>query len=100
MNFSILGRVDCIPSSSATSKQKYLASKVEILPDANGNGKKTVKYFKDNFGMNPREALALMGAHTIGKYSTFQTHIDYAWVSTKAHVTIQKILNIQLILLR
>ena len=100
MNFSILGRVDCIPSSSATSKQKYLASKVEILPDANGNGKKTVKYFKDNFGMNPRETLALMGAHTIGKYSTFQTHIDYAWVSTKAHVTIQKILNIQLILLR
>ena len=77
------GRVDCIPSSSATSKQGYLASKVESTPDQNGNGPKTAKYFKDNFNMNPREALALMGAHTIGEYSTFQTHIDYAWV--RAH---------------
>ena len=31
--------------------------------------------------MKPKEALALMGAHTIGRYSGFQTHIDYAWVS-------------------
>ena len=30
--------------------------------------------------MSPRESLALMGAHTIGGFSTFATHIDYAWV--------------------
>ena len=76
-----LGRSDCIPSSTATSKQGYLASKVEIAPDQNANGPKTAQYFKDNFNMKPKEALALMGAHTIGRYSGFQTHIDYAWVS-------------------
>ena len=74
------GRIDCTPSSTASSKQTYLSSKIEVGPDQNGNGKKTAKFFKDNFDMNPREALALMGAHTIGRYSTFLTHIDYAWV--------------------
>ena len=58
----------------------YLASKKEAAPDANGNGPKTAQYFKDNFDMSPRESLALMGAHTIGGFSTFATHIDYAWV--------------------
>ena len=58
----------------------YLAPKKEATPDANGNGPKTAKYFKDNFDMSPRESLALMGAHTIGGFSTFATHIDYAWV--------------------
>ena len=43
----------------------YLAPKKEATPDANGNGPKTAKYFKDNFDMSPRESLALMGAHTI-----------------------------------
>ena len=74
------GRADCIPSSDATDKQGYLASKVEADPDQNGNGPMTAKYFQDNFDLKPKEALALMGAHTIGGYSTFQTHIDYAWV--------------------
>ena len=36
-------------------------------------------WFKEHFDMNGREALALMGAHTVGEYSTFNTHIDYAW---------------------
>ena len=81
--FYTSGRSDCIPSSIATSKQGYLASKIEITPDQNGNGPKTTQYFKDNFNLQPKEALALMGAHTIGKYSGFQTHIDYAWVKCK-----------------
>jgi len=82
----VTGRSDCIPSSTATSKQGYLASKVEIAPDQNANGPKTAQYFKDNFNMKPKEALALMGAHTIGRYSGFQTHIDYAWVRAKHSV--------------
>ena len=56
---------------------------MEIAPDQNGNGPQTAQYFKDNFDLQPKEALALMGAHTIGRYSGFQTHIDYAWVSNK-----------------
>ena len=77
------GRKDCIPNKKASIKQRYLASKLEAHPDQNGNGEKTVQYFKDKFKLNPREALALMGAHTLGRYSTFQTHLDYAWVRDK-----------------
>jgi len=90
----VTGRSDCIPSATATSKQGYLASKVEITPDQNGNGPKTAQYFKDNFNLQPKEALALMGAHTIGRYSGFQTHIDYAWVRDKNSVR-NEVLNIE-----
>eukprot|EP00091_Calanus_sinicus_P022191 TRINITY_DN6914_c0_g1_i1.p1 TRINITY_DN6914_c0_g1~~TRINITY_DN6914_c0_g1_i1.p1 ORF type:complete len:367 (-),score=81.80 TRINITY_DN6914_c0_g1_i1:436-1536(-) len=74
------GRSDCMPHPAATPKQGYLAAKVNVMPDQNGNGPMTAKFFKDNFNMTPKEGLALMGAHTLGRYSTFQTHIDYAWV--------------------
>ena len=77
------GRSDCVPISYASSKQGYLAAEPEVMPDPNGNGPMTAKYFKDNFNMTAKEGLALMGAHTVGQYSTFQTHIDYAWVRTK-----------------
>ena len=45
-----------------------------------GNGPTTVKYFDEKFKIKPKESLALMGAHTLGKFNTFQTHIDYSWV--------------------
>ena len=41
-------------------------------------------WFKEHFDMNGREALALMGAHTVGEYSTFNTHIDYAWTRARS----------------
>ena len=41
------GRRDCDPSPATSPFQGYLASKVEAPPDANGNGVKTAKYFKD-----------------------------------------------------
>ena len=56
------GRSDCIPSSVSSQKQQYLASKEEVDPDQNGNGPMTAEFFKKNLDMNPREALALMGA--------------------------------------
>ena len=77
------GRTDCEAHPSASQFQGYLASKKEAMPNANGNGVETAQYFKDKFNLDAREALALMGAHTIGQYSTFQTHLDYAWVREK-----------------
>ena len=67
-----------MPSPDATPKQGYLSAKVNVMPDQNGNGPMTARYFKENFNMTAKEGLALMGAHTLGRYSTFQTHIDYA----------------------
>lgn len=80
LNLFKTGRSDCIPSLAATEKQGYLAPLSEKSPHAVANGVQTAEYFKNQFGFSPREALALMGAHTVGKYSTFRTHIDYSWV--------------------
>ena len=83
LNLFKTGRVDCIPDPSKGNKKGYLVSgpnKIEAEPDRNGNGAETTKYFKEKFDMIPREALAIMGAHTVGGFSTFQEHVDYAWV--------------------
>ena len=77
------GRRDCYPRYENKPFLGYLAKEIESHPDKNGNGEKTTKYFKDNFNMIPREGLALMGAHTVGAFSTFQEHVDYAWVRAK-----------------
>ena len=76
------GRVDC-KSKTSDQKFQYLAPKKEAVPDPNGNGDKTVAYFKNNFGLSGREGLSLMGAHTVGGYSTFASHTDYAWTREK-----------------
>ncbi len=74
------GRSDCVPSASASQKQAYVASKVEMPPYEGGNGEMTIKYFKDNFDMNATEALSLMGAHTVGEFFPMNSKKDYAWV--------------------
>ena len=76
------GRVDCIPKYD-DPKFQYIAKDSEIAPAKNGNGERSVSYFKDHFDFSPKEALALMGAHTVGGYSTFQEHTDYAWTREK-----------------
>ena len=76
------GGVDC-KSKSSDQRFQYLAPKKEAVPDKNGNGDKTAAYFKNSFGLNGREGLSLMGAHTVGGYSTFATHTDYAWTREK-----------------
>ena len=73
------GRRDC-KSISDNPKWQYLSKNKEVVPDQNGHGQKTVGYFETNFGLSGKESLALMGAHTVGGYSTFQTHTDYAWI--------------------
>ena len=39
-----------------------------------------MKYFKEKFGIEAKESLALMGGHTVGKFNTAFSHIDYSWV--------------------
>ena len=85
------GRIDCI-SDSTDDKKQYLAPLSEDSPHAVANGVQTADYFLKNFGLNGRESVALMGAHTIGKYSTFHTHIDYAWVRLRGSMR-NKVLN-------
>ena len=60
------GRSDCVPSCSGANDFPFCTSVHEIHPNPNGNGEETVRFFKDNFGFNPRESAALMGVHTLG----------------------------------
>ena len=45
----------------------YKAAKAEHHPSPVGNGRSTIEFFRDSFGMNGREVVALMGAHTFGE---------------------------------
>ena len=74
------GRKDCIAADHASELQQYVASKVEAHPSHGGNGEMTVKYFREKFNMAPYKALALMGAHTIGKFNPINSRLDYSWV--------------------
>ena len=73
------GRADCV-SEAESERLQYLAPLSEDSPHAVATGQETADYFKQKFGLTPRESLALMGAHTVGKFNTFHTHLDYAWV--------------------
>lgn len=54
------GRKDCV-----TSNHTYKAVKQEVQPDPNADGVTTQNFFKENFNFNPRETVAIMGAHTL-----------------------------------
>ena len=47
--------------------QPYKSTKNESHSNAVGNGQMTVDFFKKDFGLNGREIVALMGAHTFGR---------------------------------
>ena len=74
------GRKDCTPRQDADSRHLYRTDKKEAHPDLGFNGKMTIDYFKNHFNLNAREALALMGAHTVGNFNMINSKVDYAWV--------------------
>ena len=74
------GRKDCTAKDHASELQQYVANKVEAHPSHGGNGKMTVEYFQQKFNMKPYQALALMGAHTLGKFNPISSRLDYSWV--------------------
>ena len=64
------GRKDCQPKSG---NKLYLASKVENHPAIGFNGSMTIDYFKDDFGLDAKSAVAIMGTHTIGSFNPIVT---------------------------
>ena len=42
-------------------------------------------YFKKGFNLEPSEATALMGAHTVGFFNGVNSKIDYAWVDSEGN---------------
>ena len=74
------GRTDCKPKKGP-ARYAYLTDKYESHPDKHQSGEPTIKYFEDNFGIKPREGLALLGIHTIGEFNGMTAHLNYGWTS-------------------
>ena len=74
------GRRDCEPRFPDNPKLGYVASEKERTPNQHGNGEDSVEYFERDFKLGPREGLALLGVHTVGKFNPMTAHNDYAWV--------------------
>ena len=77
-------------SGKASKFQQYAASKVENHPDNNFNGDMTAEYFATNFGLNGREGLALMGAHSIGAFHMLFSRFPYVWINNPVRLNISR----------
>ena len=62
-----------LPNCSGDNDYPFCTENKEIHPSPVGNGKQTLGFFKDNFGLNGREVAALMGVHTLGNPSEFNS---------------------------
>ena len=64
----------------------YKASKHESHPNAVGNGKMTADFFAKDFGFTGRETVAIMGAHTIGRFHYDISLFRYTWIPRGQHL--------------
>ena len=66
------GRKDCLPNPDLS--KDYLTERPELHPHLHGNGVDTIDYYKTNFGLDAKLAIALHGgAHSLG---TLINHVD------------------------
>ena len=73
------GRVDC---TEFKQDAHYQATKQEHHPSPLDNGRKTVEFFKKDFGFTGRETAAIFGAHTFGKPHFSVSLFPYTWTSS------------------
>ena len=71
------GRVDCV----SEDVRSYKASKEETHPWVTGNGLTTLNFFAEEFGFTSEESVAILGAHTMGKFHGSVSDYDYTWTS-------------------
>ena len=78
------GRADCIPDPN--QPEPYIATKEEVHPVLQGNGNMTVDFFVENFGFNGEEIVAIMGAHTYGRFQPEVSLFRYTWTPSQRHL--------------
>jgi len=71
------GRKDC----ETTLEPPYKAEKHEFLPDDHFNGTMVVRFMEQHFKFSAKETVAIMGAHTLGKFHQDQTGHKYVWTT-------------------
>jgi len=81
------GRADCPSSIKADPNDKstfyrrraYETVKAEHKANAHSDGKALQTFFEDVFGMNARETVAIMGAHSFGTFNSGSSMFKYTW---------------------
>ena len=72
------GRKDC--TSPPGAAKPWYASRHEIHPRPHGNGPETVDFYRNNFGLEAKEAIALnSGAHAFADFHSQISQFRYAW---------------------
>jgi len=71
------GRKDC----TSTTDEPYKTYKREAFPDEHFNGTMTVRFMEEHFGFNGKETVAIMGAHTMGRFNPKESGHKYVWTS-------------------
>ena len=76
------GRADCITRED----KPYKAERNEDHPDPNTNGQGIMEWFSRAFGFGTREAVAIMGAHTLGRFHSQHSNFRYTWTARGGHL--------------
>ena len=71
------GRADCVTQAA----KPYITTNEEVHPNPMGDGTDTVQFFQDEFNMNSQETVALMGAHSFGRFHVQTSLFRYVWKS-------------------
>jgi len=71
------GRRDCVKHK----EKPFMSVNEDRQPDPHDNGRKTVEYFRDNFGLQAKETVALMGVHTYGRKHFSHSLFRYTWTN-------------------
>eukprot|EP00931_Biecheleriopsis_adriatica_P017728 TRINITY_DN12603_c0_g2_i1.p1 TRINITY_DN12603_c0_g2~~TRINITY_DN12603_c0_g2_i1.p1 ORF type:complete len:980 (-),score=132.53 TRINITY_DN12603_c0_g2_i1:112-2691(-) len=71
------GRKDC----ATTQAESYMAEEEELHPDEHFNGSMTLRFMEEHFGFSGKETVAIMGAHTLGKFHQRETGHKYLWTT-------------------
>ena len=71
------GRADCITDAT----KPYITTNEEVHPSVMGDGRTTVQYFQNEFNLTSQETVALMGAHSFGRFHKQTSLFRYTWKS-------------------
>jgi len=82
------GRKDCVPENKPGNHddnwgRDFLTTRPELHPETHGNGPTTVDFFKEQFGLEAKYAIVLLGgAHSMGKLNKRNSGFDkYPWTN-------------------